>query len=172
MRGLEADARKVVDVDGLHEVAPVARHDEERHAPKDPGDVVGQYVPPTAEEERRPDDRVRNTGSSESLLDECFAAVVGKRRVDRRIRDAHVNDPSDAGASSCLEQRSRVGDGVGEGRPASLESDPIRVVERGDPLETPRQCGWVIEPIRRGLDSCSEGMLAVRMMREGPYLAS
>src|SRR5215211_4691352 len=97
VRGLETDAREIVDVDRLHQVAAVARHDEERHASQDPGDVVGQDVPPTAEEERWPDDRVRNVGTSQRLLDECFAAVVGQRRIDRRIRDAHVNDASDAG---------------------------------------------------------------------------
>src|SRR5918996_1392739 len=172
VRGLKADARKVVDVDGLHQIAPVARHDEERHAPQNPGDVVGQDIPPTAEQERWPDDHVWNTGLSQSLLDECLATVVGQRRIDRRIRDAYMNDASDAGTTSSLEQRSRVGDGVGEGRPASLESDPVRVVEGGDPFETARQRDWVLEPIRQGLDSCSEGMLAIRMMSKGSYLSS
>jgi hypothetical protein len=83
-----------------------------------------------------------------------------------------MNDASDAGTTSSLEQRSRVGDGVGEGRPASLESDPVRVVEGGDPFETARQRDWVLEPIRQGLDSCSEGMLAIRMMSKGSYLSS
>jgi hypothetical protein len=83
-----------------------------------------------------------------------------------------VNDASDADTSSCLEQRSRVGDGVGEGRPASLESDPVRVVEGGDPFETPRQRDWILEPIRQGLDSCPQGMLAIRMMSKGPYPSS
>ena len=76
----------------------------------------------------------------------------------------------DSGTSSCLKQRPGVSDGVGEGRPASLESDPIRVVESGDPYETALQREWVIEPIRRGLDSSSEGMLAIRMMSKGSYL--
>jgi hypothetical protein len=124
VRGSETYARDVADVDRLHQVAAVARHDGERHASQDPGDVVGQDVPPTAEGERWPDDRVRNAGSSQRQLDECFAAVVRQRRIDRRIRDAHVNDASNASTSSSLEQRSRVGDGVDEGRPASLESDP------------------------------------------------
>ena len=83
-----------------------------------------------------------------------------------------MNDAGDSGTSCCLKQRSGVSDSSGERRGASLESDPIRVVERGDPLETARQREWVIEPVRRGLDSSSEGMLAIRMVSEGSYLSS
>jgi hypothetical protein len=39
---------------------------DERHAAQDPGDVVGQDVPPATEEERRPDDRVRTPDRSQS----------------------------------------------------------------------------------------------------------
>jgi len=81
-----------------------------------------------------------------------------------------VNDASDSSKSSRLKQRSGVSDSLTESCPASLESNPIRVVESGDPLETARQCDWVIEPIRLGLDPCSEGVLAIRMMSQGSYL--
>jgi hypothetical protein len=83
-----------------------------------------------------------------------------------------VNDSSDLSASSRLKQCSGVSDGIAESCPASLEPDPIRVVEGVDPFETSRQREWVIEPVRRGLDSCSEGMLAIRMVSEGSYLSS
>jgi hypothetical protein len=39
--GLQADVREVVNVDWLHEVAAIARHDEDRHPPQNPSDVVG-----------------------------------------------------------------------------------------------------------------------------------
>ena len=81
-----------------------------------------------------------------------------------------MNDAGDSGTSSCLKQRSGVGDSVGERCPASLESDPIRVVEGADPFEAARKRELVIEPVRRGLDSCSEGMLAIRMVSKGSYL--
>ena len=119
-----------------------------------------------------PDDRVRDTDGGQRLLDECLAAVVRQRRIDRRVRDAHVNDASDAGASSCLEQRARVVDGVGERGAAALESDPVRVVEGGDPLEARRQRVWVLEPIRQGLDSRPKGMVAIRMMRECSHVST
>jgi hypothetical protein len=50
-----------------------------------------------------------------------------------------VNDSTYLSASSRLEQRPGVGDGIVEGRPASLEPDPIRVVEGVDSFETAQQ---------------------------------
>src|SRR5436190_24124044 len=82
-----------------------------------------------------------------------------------------MHDVSDSSASSCLEQGPGVGDVAGKGCPASLESNPVCVVESGDPFEAARQRDGVVKAIGRGLDFGLQGVLAIRMLSEGPYLS-
>ena len=82
-----------------------------------------------------------------------------------------MNDVGDPGTPSCLKQLVGVGDSVGERCRAPLESDPIRVVERGDPLKAALERSLVIEAIRQGLDPGLKRMLAIRVMGQGSHLS-
>src|SRR5512132_1007106 len=106
MRGSHTEACEVIHVDRLHEVAAIAWYHEDRHTPQDPSDVVGQDLPPAAEDPSRPHDRVWNVAIDQRLLDECFAAVVRQRRIRRGIGNAHVDDSGNSSTPSCLKQSS------------------------------------------------------------------
>ena len=126
----------------------------------------------SAEEPRGSHDGVRDIALGQRLLGERLRAVVGQRRVDRRIGNADVDDPPDARKASCLKECFGVGDGVRERRPAPFPSNPVGVVERRDPFEASRQRGGVIQSIRLGFDPFLEGMLSFRVVREGSYRSS
>ena len=79
--GLGADARDVLDMDGLDGVAAACRHGEDWHPAQDPGDVVEQNVVLATKYQGWPDNRVRHAGFGKYLLDERLAAEVRQWRV-------------------------------------------------------------------------------------------
>ena len=89
---------------------------------------------PRTEDERRPHDRVRDTGRGDVVLDLRLAAEVRQLRAGG-IRDADVDDTADAGLPRGLEQHARVRDRTFEGRLPVGEADPVGVVERVDSVE-------------------------------------
>ena len=126
--GIHGEGGHIFDVDGAHAVAAVAGDGEDREAPQQPGDVVDEHVL-AAEDDGRPQDRVRKPRLLDGLFEQRLAAVVRQRRGQRRVGDADVHDAPDAGSLRSGDQRPGVVDGAREVRLAVREAHPVRVVE-------------------------------------------
>ena len=78
----------------LETVQAVAEDGEHRHPPQCPRNVVHEDVL-APEEDRRPEDRVRQARLDQGPLDLGLAAEIFQRRILRRVRDADVDDATD-----------------------------------------------------------------------------
>ena len=107
---LEGQSGQVVNVDGSDPVVPPASDEEHRQAAEQPHDVVDQHPVP-AEQNGRPQDRVRHSRPGQGLLDQGLAPKVGKLGRGARVSDAHMDDALYAGLRGGLEQRAGVGHG-------------------------------------------------------------
>ena len=163
----DAELGEVLRGDGLH-AARRLRQDEERQAPEQPRHVVDQHLP-VPEDEGRADDRVREPGAGEGVLDGRLAPEVRIRRVGGGMRDAQLDDAPDPGRSGGLEQPDRGPHRRRECRLLVGKADPVGVVERVDP---PQARAGVGEVERERLDAVAERALGERPPRQRPHLAA
>ena len=125
-------------MDRLDRIAAVAGDAEDRQASKCPGEVVEEDVA-GPERHRRANDRVTRDRRANDVLGLGLGAEVPRRRVGGSVDDADVDDAADPGGLRRVEERRDRLDGFGVGDSPALEADPVRRVERVDPLERARQ---------------------------------
>src|SRR4029077_1302714 len=87
---------EVFDEYGLHAVIAAARDGEQWRAAQEPRDVVNQDVFDT-ENQRRPQNQIRQTRLRDLALDNSLAAKIRQWRILGRAGDADMDDPADAG---------------------------------------------------------------------------
>src|SRR5207237_1581412 len=98
--GPVGDLRDVFARNRLDSVITSAGNAENRKPPQEPGDVVDQYVA-LPEDQRRPDDRVRQTGLSHSALRSRLARVIVERRILCGIPHRTVDYIHNSSVSCC-----------------------------------------------------------------------
>jgi hypothetical protein len=124
------DACQVEDRNGLKTAAAPVGQQEERQPAQQPGDVVHEHFLATAEDQRRPQDRVRAIGASKRIFNRCLASEIRERRVCAGIANAEMDDAAHLSASRGMEEAATALDRLGEGRATVLEAHPIGVEER------------------------------------------
>ena len=111
-------------------------------------------------------------GRAHVLLHLRLAAEVRQRRVVRRIRDADVHDPANAGRASGPQENARVRDGAVEGGDAVGEADPVGVVERLGAGERLPERALIAELGPGALDPLGERIAWRIPPRQGPHRAA
>jgi hypothetical protein len=131
---LRHQRRHVIHEYRLESVAAVPRDAEHGEPPQEPGDVVQQDVFPP-KDDGRAQDGVRKAGRPDVCLELRLPVEIRQRRTERRVGDAHVDEPPDARLHRRIDQDLRVPDGTLEGGLPVIETDPVGVVQGPDPLQ-------------------------------------
>ncbi len=120
---------QVENGNGLQAATAAVGEEKQRQPAQQPGDVVHKHFLATAEDQRRPQDRVRATAASKRVFDRRLASEVREVRVGAGVAHAEVNDPADAGATRGAEEAAATLDRLGEGHATVFEAHPIGVEE-------------------------------------------
>ena len=116
-------AGHILNVYALHWVVAFAWNRENWEFSQKPGDVVEEDVSGT-ENQGRAKDCVRHSRPADYLLRLALASEIGKRGVERGIRNADMDDPTNSCLFCCSHQYPNVSDGLVEG----LETNPVGVI--------------------------------------------
>jgi hypothetical protein len=142
---------QVIDVDGPDPVLAAAADREDRQVAQQPRDVVDEHVA-SAEQDRRAENRVRDAGAPQVLLDLGLAREVRERRAQVGVGDGDMHDPLDPGPPGRVEQDTAVGHRLGVGVAAAGKPDPVGVVQGVHAVQRPGQLILVAEIQRAHLD--------------------
>ena len=153
---IDRDACQVEDRNRLKTAATPIGQQEERQPTQQPGDVVHEHLLATAEDQRRPQDRVRAIGASKRIFNRCLTSEIRKRRVCTGIAHAEMNNAAHPSTGRGPEEAATALDRLGEGRTTVLEAHPIRVEEHLTAGEGVDKRLLVIKPERKEVDALRE----------------
>ena len=150
----------------LDPIAARPEYGEHRKPSQEPGYIVDQDVF-ISEDDRRPDDSVRQPGAHDGLFQKPLASEVGQGRVGGGVGNADVHNTAYTRVFRGLDECPGVLNGLIESDLAARKANPVGVVKDLCSLQVVDQCHWVVEAERGDADLLSEGVGAVGMSSEG-----
>jgi hypothetical protein len=169
--GVEDKFGEILDEHRLHPIIAVTGDRKERNPAQHPGDIIEQNFL-GAEDHGRANDRVRESGAREVVLDDALAAKVRQRRGGIRVGDADVDEAAHAGVLGGVDQGAEVADRAIEIEAVMGEANPPGVEDDRGAVEAAREVIGAIEVEGRDFELAGDGVVNASVIGERAHTAA